>query len=210
MYADGNGCSKSTRKAYECFSEVSLEDFLGFDFQEDQPDWFHLDGDLWNIDIIREYLTYKGDLSLIHGKMEFRASTYGEGFENAKECYSIAARLFPNNAGLARRNSFITKLAEMPTSNMKRTGDYYWTYFGEYTYDYNYTNGTRPYGHGIYEEESKGWNKDRMKLAIGKFGKDGRSFTWSDESLYIFYNNDDKLYSVGYWEKGKFRYMSRY
>lgn len=210
MYADGNGCGKSTRKAHECFSEVSLEDFLNFDYQEDQPDWFRLDGDLWNIDIIREYLTYKGDLSLIHGKMEFRASTYGEGFEDAKECYSIAARLFPNNAGLTRRNNFITKLAEVPTNNMKRTGDYYWTYFGEYTNDYSYTNGTRPYGYGIYEEESKGWNKDRMKLAIGKFGKDGRSFTWSDESLYIFYDNDDKLYYVGYWEKGKFRYMSRY
>ena len=210
MYAYGNGCTKDTYKAYKCFSQVAIEDFIEENIETIQSDWFHLDGDMWNIDIIKEYLIYKSDLSLIHGSLEFRASTYGKGFEDAKECISLAARIFPNDARFTRRNEFITKMAEKTTENMKRTGNYYWTYFGEYIKDYSYSNGIRPYGYGIYEEESKGWDKNRQKLVIGKFGKDGREFTWSDESLYIFYDKDDSCYYVGYWEKGKFHFMSHY
>ena len=210
MYADGNGCSKDTHKAYKCFSQVAIEDFIAENIEKIQSDWFHLDGDMWNMDIIKEYLKYKGDLSLIHGHLEFRASTYGKGFEDAKECFSLATRMFPNDAGFTRRNEFMTKLAEKPTNRMERTGNYYWTYFGEYIKDYSYNNGIRPYGYGIYEEESKGWDKNRQKLAIGKFGKDGKNFTWSDESLFIFYDKDDSCYYVGYWKKGKFQFMSHY
>lgn len=213
MYTNGKGCPRDIHSAFWTFDKVDIEDHLTPSLLEEGTYFVHFMGELWNVDIIRNYLIAKGDLQLIYGTLNKHSNTFGEGVDIARKCYAKATELFPYFTFYAKRHHYIEQLynIEGQINNTNNFDD--WYYCGEYIKDHTYPKSIRPYGYGMYHEYGGMWDETLDRLVIGNFGKSGRSFTWGKDALVINRNKDSQkvIYYVGYYDKdGEYYFFDEY
>lgn len=211
-------------KTYEEFDNVNWEYNISVsDIEKDKKWCCDADGGLWNVDIVKRFLTTKGDLELILGK---QSDSNEEKFKTAYDFYSKAAELFPDDIRCVKRYQILKKVADVPIKRKSYNNWVHWSqtsiedrhYLGEYTGEFGHSwweNKIKPHGYGMYTEY-KGALSQIKRIVVGRLtnvGKDqwdNHKLRWGQNNLVIALTEDESKYDLGYWEKGKYYYLTSY